>query len=231
MFQGHKGTKSLFAGLKGLYTEMEIFDFDCSPMPKDEFKKKLENACYKMFHFVKPSKKHKNVICHGDLWQTNFMMKYERNKPVQCKIIDFQTARFAPPAHDVTAFLFLTTSRIFRKRHYQELLDMYYSELYKNVLIYGINLTNIMSYNEFINSCEEQKLFGAMQAATYFQLTHVKSESIAKLSKNQKQWEDALYEDHSILILENYQQDLDYNYRLSESLKDLHEIILTRADL
>ena len=51
------------------------------------------------------------VICHGDLWLSNILFKYNTNdqkeiRPSEVKFIDFQSARFASLATDLVLFLF-----------------------------------------------------------------------------------------------------------------------------
>lgn len=219
----HEGHRSLFAALNGLYTEIDLFDLNFR-LSKQEFKDRAKKACTKMFDLIKPSQLYRNVISHGDLWQTNFMMKYDKYHPIQCKIIDFQTARYVPPAQDLMAFLYLTTTREFKKLHLKDISDVYYGELQKHFAVYSCDLKKVISYTEFLQSCEHEKLFGAMQAATYFQLTAAKSEMIEELVKDKVKWEEALYEDHSIIILKNL-KDEEYRSRLEDSLLDLHDVL------
>lgn len=43
---------------------------------------------------MSPSAKHKNVLCHGDLWANNIPFKYgDDGKPVECCLVDFQLAQ------------------------------------------------------------------------------------------------------------------------------------------
>lgn len=53
------------------------------------------------------------VICHGDLWLSNILFKYDNVqtdqmeiRPFEVKFIDFQSARFASLATDLVLFLF-----------------------------------------------------------------------------------------------------------------------------
>ena len=60
------------------------------------------------------------VICHGDLWLSNILFKYNaisgtngssdddqiEIRPIEVKFIDFQSARFASLATDLVLFLF-----------------------------------------------------------------------------------------------------------------------------
>ena len=65
------------------------------------------------------------VICHGDLWLSNILFKYNaisgtnggsdddqiEIRPIEVKFIDFQSARFASLATDLVLFLFTSVSR------------------------------------------------------------------------------------------------------------------------
>jgi thiamine kinase-like enzyme len=89
--------------------------------------------CEKLLKFVEPSKKFRNILCHGDLWINNLMFKYEAEKPIECKIIDFQLTRFAPPAMDLATFVYSSSNREFRKIHLNEILKIY-CDMFENEL-------------------------------------------------------------------------------------------------
>lgn len=62
---------------------------------KRKFKEKITNLSTDHPKDLLPSKKHRNVLCHGDLWSHNLLFKYDANRnPVDCCLIDFQLARY-----------------------------------------------------------------------------------------------------------------------------------------
>lgn len=219
--------KGVDASIKCILKEIDIFNLDRKLRNGKYFKNVANEMCSKIFELVKPSTKHRNVVCHGDLWATNFLVKYCKNglkpKPDQCKFVDFQCARYVPPSHDVMSVLHLTTTKEFRKKHMYKLIGHYYACLERSVKIYGLNLDDIIPFREFLESCEEQKLFALIQAATYFQLILVDSKVVEKFYKSKELYEKAFFEDRSVLVLEYLDKDERYRVRLKESMEDLRE--------
>lgn len=65
-----------------------------------------------------------SVIGHGDCWIPNFLIRYTDNKPQDGKMIDFQLARYASPALDISFFIYSGTQQSLREHHYNELLKV-----------------------------------------------------------------------------------------------------------
>ena len=77
------------------------------------------------------------VICHGDLWLSNILFKYNaisgtnggsdddqiEIRPIEVKFIDFQSARFASLATDLVLFLFTSVRVSLSYYNYRPTLD------------------------------------------------------------------------------------------------------------
>lgn len=64
-----------------------------------------------------------SVICHGDLWTPNLLFKYAAND-IEAKVIDFQLARFASLATDISFFIYACTEQETREQHFEELIQV-----------------------------------------------------------------------------------------------------------
>ncbi|XP_063832599.1 uncharacterized protein LOC135081744 [Ostrinia nubilalis] len=69
----------------------------------------------------------KPCICHGDIWKENILFKYEGQKPTNACLIDYQTVRISSAAYDTLFLITTSTNSHLRKKHYYELLDLYYN--------------------------------------------------------------------------------------------------------
>ncbi|XP_055714788.1 uncharacterized protein LOC129808908 [Phlebotomus papatasi] len=74
------------------------------------------------------------VIGHGDGWTPNFLFKYDASSagagskvPKEIRIIDFQLARCATLAIDISFFIYSCTTQKLREKHYDDLLKAYHS--------------------------------------------------------------------------------------------------------
>lgn len=86
--------KAMFdASVKGIVSMIDLLP-RLNDDQRNNFKEKIVKLCVDHMDKLSPSIKHKNVLCHGDLWANNILFKYDANKkPIECCLIDFQLAR------------------------------------------------------------------------------------------------------------------------------------------
>lgn len=223
--EGFINKEGVDASIKGVIKAIEIFDFPVHLKSGKAFKDVAKEVCYNIYKLVKPSKKFRNVLCHGDLWSANLLLKYDEqtNKFAGCKFVDFQCGRYVPPSHDVLSLIYLTTSREFRTEHLYELLGMYYSCLERHLKMSDVDSSRVLPFEQFLESCDEQKEFAIIQASIYFPLILIGIESIEEYFSNEDLNQKALFEDRSFLILAHKDKDEMYCTRIKESLHDLME--------
>lgn len=86
-------------------------------------------------HVVNSSDEWK-VLCHGDLWINNFMFHYHNGKPKHVKFVDLQTIRHMNLTCDILMFLYTSTESDLRRKHLDQLLDIYRESLISNLREY-----------------------------------------------------------------------------------------------
>ncbi|KAF5302538.1 hypothetical protein FQR65_LT00910 [Abscondita terminalis] len=71
------------------------------------------------------------VVCHGDSQTKNYLFKYDNQSqpdiPTDLCFLDLQVSRMGSPCLDIAFFIWVCTTKEFRDRHYEELLQIYYS--------------------------------------------------------------------------------------------------------
>lgn len=226
--EGFINISGVEASIKGLLTEIDYFEQPKLLQSGNDFKEIVKELCYKIYDFVRPSTKYRNVLTHGDLWSNNFMIKYVSNKPEQCKFIDFQFMRYVPPAQDLLNLIYLTTTRDFRAKYMYELIGYYYATLEKYGKLFGYDMNKIIPFTEFMNSCEEQKLCSLIISSTYFQLILVDGGFLQEFFSDETLYRKTFMEDRSLLVMNYIKNNDNYKERLKESIQDLRDYCVSK---
>ncbi|XP_073842669.1 uncharacterized protein [Musca autumnalis] len=75
-----------------------------------------------------------NVLNHGDLWVNNIMFQYNEDGSLkETYFIDFQMARYGPPAQDLLYFIFSSTSIEIKLKHFDYFISYYHRKLIENL--------------------------------------------------------------------------------------------------
>lgn len=100
-----------------------------------------------------------SVLSHGDCWIPNFLFKYNKDgsQPIAAKMIDFQLARFASPALDISFFIYSCTEQELRENHYDDLLKAYHKSAAELIRSFGLDPEEIFPYSGLM---EEMNKFG-----------------------------------------------------------------------
>ncbi|KAL1378502.1 hypothetical protein pipiens_015548 [Culex pipiens pipiens] len=87
------------------------------------------------------------VVNHGDCWVNNFMYGYKNGSPSELVLLDWQLARFASPALDLSYFLFCCTDEVFREKYYDEMLQIYHGALSDFLTLLGSDPIALFPFN------------------------------------------------------------------------------------
>lgn len=180
---------------------------------------KFKSEMNKIFDIVKPSKKYLNVLNHGDLWANNFLFKYENERPVQSRIVDFQLTRYAPPILDVITLITIPTSKEFRVQHLDSLLDSYYFMLGYFLKQQEFQIENILPRDQFDESVREFKILGLIKSCFYSHVT-ILPPDLAKTVMSNEGFEQFFKNKRSEIGLTAFKIDMIYRNRLSDMLSD-----------
>ncbi|KAJ8918598.1 hypothetical protein NQ315_013103 [Exocentrus adspersus] len=73
------------------------------------------------------------TIAHGDMWTNNIMVKFDDEKPVATKFIDFQNYAYRSPAVDLFLLLWTSVQKHVLEEHLDELIEYYHGEFVENL--------------------------------------------------------------------------------------------------
>ncbi|XP_034952455.1 uncharacterized protein [Chelonus insularis] len=184
----------------------------------------ISSICDQVYEAIKPSKTKQNVISHGDLWSNNLL--FDNSSPPNCRLVDFQLLRYAPFGHDIAQFLYLCSSRQIRDTKGLELIKYYHNEL-KNCLNFNLNVKiTIPSWNELLQSYEEQKVGAVVTAVLYFPTVLLDGKLGAQIMNTPELYVNYRYKDRRDIVLENMEKDSLYNLRMREIIEELVELSL-----
>ncbi|XP_048001327.1 uncharacterized protein LOC125238080 [Leguminivora glycinivorella] len=149
-----------------------------------------------------------NVIIHKDIWVNNVMFKYENDVPTNAILLDFQCARYGPPAFDIAVLLYTTTSRSFQSLNVDtrnRLNDLGYD------------------YEDFLRWFEISRRFGMVTSLIllpYFLMDPVKAKGVFN---NPLTFERVAFEDRSPEVLAHMDLCPQYGERMVEVTEEFVE--------
>lgn len=158
---------------------------------------KTRKAYDQVYELVKPSDKHRNIICHGDLWGNNFM--YADDSPLlKCILIDFQLCRYIPLAMDLLQFFHLNSTRKFRAEHEVELVKFYHSELEKTIKNNDLtNSAKVPSLDEIFAAMKDLRVYGLALATFYLPLILLDPQSRAECTNDSADYNEYIFVDRT----------------------------------
>ncbi|XP_067006998.2 uncharacterized protein [Anabrus simplex] len=188
---------------------------------------------YQIFELIKPSRKYKNVLSHGDLWTNNILYKYDEEDdktPVDVRMVDFQLARYTPPAVDVMSFLHLNTTREFRKTHKYQLLSEYHTSLREELSRHGYKVEHLLPWTEFKQSCHVYKTVGCIIAPSYHHINTMSQEVLDQYLNESNAFDGFFLVNRIKQMAACCEIDNYYRERLVAELGELAELILRKQD-
>lgn len=186
-------------------------------------KKSLKNEAEKYYRRMFGGKK---VLCHTDLWSNNILFQLDQvGNPVNCCLVDFQLCRYAPPALDVLIFLYFTTTKELKKKHFEELIDFYYCELKKNLEKENVDIEGILPFLEFKKTIKQLKIMAMTAVIAYMSIDLLTTNSNKQGSVSKKEVWNCLSSNTKELVLKQFLAVDEYNFRIKNNLSEIYEEI------
>lgn len=101
-----------------------------------------------------------SVICAGDCWAPNFLVRDAGRNKKEALVLDFQLARCASLATDLSFLVYSCTLKSFRDQYYDDILRVYHSELCNAIKSLGSEPEKIYPWDLFM---KEVKLLFCVQ--------------------------------------------------------------------
>lgn len=148
------------------------------------------------------------------------------SRPSSCILIDFQIARYAPPAYDIFSFLTSTTTREFRKQYLEELLDIYYEALQCELDWFHRDVREVFldGFQSYRYSCDQYQLAGLIDSILYRHVTMLPMELVARCREEHRLPGTVGSQSENVkrdICLEAWSQYEEYRTFMTDLLSDL----------
>lgn len=174
---------------------------------------------HKIFSILKPSKIHKNVICHGDLWANNFLFK--DNGSI---LIDFQTIRYVPMVLDLLQMFYINVDREFRDQWEESLVRHYHSILLDTVKS-NDSETPVPTIDEILKAYENFRLFGAIVAVTCLHISLIDPKIFGEMiGRSYEVRKKFVCEERRGIILPQLNENVNYRTKMKKLIEELFEV-------
>lgn len=200
---------------------LDVFHNEDVKMGKDSLFDLICKTIDRQEEHVKPSKRFRNTFTHGDLWINNLLFKFENGIANNCRIIDFQSYRYHPPARDLLCMLHLSTDRAFREKHLKQVLDVYFDQFADT--FWNAGLDNVISRKEFDESCRFYRESVLCQTLTHFQLVMIPNDVNTHLFENPEELRRVVFEEKYEFIRELLERNPNFKRRNQEAFLDIVE--------
>lgn len=160
-----RSEKILFSGNIGFFTMVDIIE-DLDDDTKNDIKSRFAMWSQKISRLLAPSKRHRNVICHRDIWVNNIMFRHDpAGNTKGCYIIDWQFLCYCPPAIDFACCIYLTTNRALRDRYFDTFAKIYHDSFAQNLAQEGLDIDKYLPWTAFCESYAEARNIALIYAA------------------------------------------------------------------
>ncbi|XP_047504234.1 uncharacterized protein LOC125049149 [Pieris napi] len=170
---------------------------------------------------MQPSRKHRNVVVHRDVWSNNVFFKEMEDGSTHALLVDFQTAVYTIPTHDLATLLFLNTTKKFRSVFTNKMIDIYYMCLSDVLNDAGVNILDFFDKKALSKAYEDSVVFGITQAALVLPIANMPEFIKDKYCRSGNDEFDAISRSHC--FIESLESDEQYRETILELFDDIVE--------
>lgn len=194
----------------------------------EHLSQELSRTMRRIYDLCQPSTQFRNVFSHGDLWSNNVMFRYdgESADPLDAILVDFQLARWAPPAFDVMTFITVSTSSEFREQYLPELLDAYYIHFEAELKYNGISAASEISRGEWLASCEHYRLAALIETNLWLPIVLLPTHLSRSVVNDSNAFREFITESREKFCLEAFETDDVFRRRLTDSIEQLVDLFV-----
>lgn len=133
--------------------------------------------------------------------------------------------RYAPPAYDIWLFLYYSTTREIRSAHSETLFQIYYNSMKKSLKEVNIEIAKIFSWNEFMDSLVEFKVFGMLRAIISLPIALSELETKSQGSITTSQVWGNVSDETSSFYSKQLKENERFRKRMLDIFLELHDFV------
>lgn len=164
----------------------------------------------------------RNVINHGDVWTNNFMFRSDASgRPVEVSLVDFQLARYTPPASDLVFFAAFCLDRAQQEAHMDELTRLHWQAIADALRRAGLDPDKTLPWSEFEDVARKMWKHGLILMALEQPFSLAPSSVMDPLLVDPVKFHHHCHVDRSDTIIKLYHEDALFHRRYNETMERL----------
>lgn len=136
--------------------------------------------------------------------------------PIACRLVDFQLCRYAPPALDVMTLICMTTTNEFRKNNSNNLIEIYYEALSKELDRNEFDGIDVLPFETFQESCEYFTEAGLIETALFGHMILLPPDAIKDITSSSEAYAEFVKTTKIGICMEVFETHDVYRNRMSE---------------
>lgn len=173
---------------------------------------------------IRPSQKFRNVVTHDDLWRNNMLF----TDSLECVFVDFQMARYTPPALDFFVTLFMNVEVNYLEKNLSYFIDFYYDTMRKILAKFDLDIDDLLPRNIFNQSLDVYKLPAFVEAVMYGTNTFISQQLADQILANDENLHTFMFTSRSKFIVKEYSENESFGNKFRSLLVPLIKILEER---